>query len=122
MQFLTSPMAASAAVMFFIAQSGTTLPAHTLDHLSAYTPSAVVRIVTACEALYAAADDLAEAGLTLCAQLARIAEENAFHVLPDEPDRWSGIVAAMRRRVGETTGPDPSEDPAPLAQYAAPAT
>lgn len=121
MQFLTSPMAASSAIMFFIAQSGAALPAHTLDHLSAYTPSAVVRIVTASEALYAVADDLTETGWTLCAQLARVAEENAFHILPEEPDRWSGIVAAMRRRLGETETPDSSEDPVPLAQYLPPA-
>lgn len=117
MQFLNGPMAASSAIMFFVAQNGAALPPHTLEHLSAYTPSAVVRVVTACEALYAAADDLGEAGLTLCAQLARIAEENAFHVSVEEPDRWSSIVAAMRRRMSETSTPDPSEDPAPLAQY-----
>jgi hypothetical protein len=120
MQFLTSPAAGPSAIMFFLAQHGATLPAHTLDHLSAYVPSGVVRIVTAAEALYAAADDLTEAGWTLCAQLARIAEDNAFHVQADQPDRWAGIIAAMRRRVGETTGPDPSEDPAPLAQYLPP--
>lgn len=113
MQFLDGGFAAAApAVATFIRDHGAAIPPVTFDALAAYSPSGVDRVVSGCEALYAAADYLPPGGLVLCAQLARIAEENGFHALGQTP-RAAGVVAAMRRRLGETDGPLPAEDPAP---------
>src|SRR5205085_710463 len=92
--------AATVAVAALIRDHGTALPALTYDTLAAYTPSPVDRLVTQCEALYAAADSLPDAGLLLCAQLARIAQDGAFHHL-GQSDRAGKVIAAMRRRLGE---------------------
>lgn len=108
------------ALAVFTRDHGAGLPPVTFDALAAYFPSPVDRTVSVCEALYAAADSLGPEGWTLCAQLARVAQDNGFHEL-GQTARGAGVIAAMRRRVGETTGPDPSEDPAPLAQYLPPA-
>jgi hypothetical protein len=114
MLFLDGGFASAApAVAAFIRDHGSEIPTVTFDALAAYSPSGVDRVVSACEALYAAADALPADGLTLCAQLARIAEENGFHALGQTP-RAAGIVAAMRRRLGETTTPDPADDPPPI--------
>lgn len=116
MLFLDGGFAAAApALAAFIRDHGAALPAVTFDALAAYSPSGVDRIVSGCEALYAAADHLPADGLTLCAQLARIAQENGFHALGQTP-RAAAIIAAMRRRLGETETPDPSEDPEPIAE------
>lgn len=120
MLFLDGGFASAApAVAAFIRDHGAEIPAITFDALAAYSPSGVDRIVSACEALYAAADHLPADGLTLCAQLARIAEENGFHALGQTP-RAAGIIAAMRRRLGETATPDPSADPAPYPELTPP--
>lgn len=116
MLFLDGGFASAApAVAAFIRDHGSEVPALTFDALAAYSPSGVDRVVNGCEALYAAADHLPPAGLTLCGQLARIAEENGFHTL-GQTDRAARIIAAMRRRLGETATPDPSADPAPVAE------
>lgn len=121
MLFLEGGVAAvPPALAAYTRDFGTALPAVTFDVVAAYCPSPVERTVLVCDALYAAADYLDVEGWTLCAQLARVAQDNGFNGL-GSPERIAGIIAAMRRRVGETTGPDPSEDPAPLAQYVPPA-
>lgn len=121
MQFLEGGVAAVApALAAYVRDHGAALPPVTFDVVAAFFPSPVDRTVFVCEALYGAADSLAAEGWTLCAQLARIAQDNGFHEL-GQTDRAAGVIAAMRRRVGETTGPDPSEDPAPLPQYVPPA-
>lgn len=121
MLFLDGGFASAApALAAFIRDHGAAIPAVTFGALAAYSPSGVDRIVTACEALYAAADSLPPDGLTLCAQLARIAEENGFHAL-GQTSRAPAIIAAMRRRLGETTGPDPAVDPPAIAELIPPA-
>lgn len=113
MLFLDGGFASAAPVIAaFIRDHGSEIPVLTFDALAAYSPSGVDRVVNGCEALYAAADRLPPAGLALCAQLARIAEENGFHVLGQTP-RAAMIIAAMRRRLGETATPDPADDPTP---------
>lgn len=77
------------------------------------------------EALYAALDAISEpsaqtAAATLVGQLAAFSITMWQNLsMAEEPDRGARILAAMRRRLGETVGPDPSTDPLPLAQYAA---
>jgi hypothetical protein len=111
MLFLDGGFASAApAIAAFIRDHGAELPAVTFDALAAYSPSGVDRVVNGCEALYAAADQLRTDGLTLCAQLARLAEEHGFHAL-GQTARATGIIAAMRRRLGETETPDPADDP-----------
>jgi len=90
-------------------------------------PSVVDQVTRSVEALYAGLDAIADPvaldpAATLVGQLA------AFSVtwwqnlsMADEPDRGQRILAAMRRRVGETTGPDPSENPLPRAELIPPA-
>lgn len=121
MQFLDGSFnAAATAITDLVRDHGGTLPAPAYGALAKFWPSPVDRIVHACEALYASADALPEAGLVLCAQLARIAQENGFHAL-GQTDRAPRIIRAVRRRLGELTeaeapaAEDPEPDPAYLA-------
>jgi len=109
----------SLAISMFAMNHGLAVPEVTRTHLSAAMSqvSCVPKFSQACEALYAglpaiADGDAAEAAAVLTGQLANFVATN-FGTLSDD-NRGLKIYAAMRRRVGETTTPDPSEDPAPL--------
>lgn len=112
------------AIMVFSIAHGAGLAAYTREHLetAAGFTSPVDQFTMAAEALYAGIDDVdpasADAACTLTGQLANFVGTMWGTMSVD--GRGLAIYAAMRRRLGETEGPDPSEDPAPLPEYAAP--
>ena len=109
---------AMAAIADLIRDHGGELAPETYAELSAFRPSPVDRIVFACEALWGAVDTLPAAGQTLCAQLARMAQDGAFHEL-GQTTRGALMILGVRRRLGEldeTSAPS-ADDPAPLPQY-----
>jgi len=125
MQLYDSITELTLALTDFAITHALSLPETTRTALSAAMSQAscVPKFTESCEALYAALGSLdgpvAEASAVLAGQLANFVAAN-FGTLSQD-NRGLRIYAAMRRVVGETTGPDPSEDPAPLAQYLPPA-
>lgn len=123
MQFLDGSFgAASLAIANLIANGGPAgLPEVTFAALAGFYPSPVDRIVTGCEALYAAIQGGADVGndaVTLCAQLAQMCVTYQFHEL-GQTDRGNMIVLACRRILGEVTEQDApaAEDPVLLDQF-----
>lgn len=85
--------------------------------------SVVDAVCHAAELIYARLDEAGPLLLGLGAGLAALAAVNGWHGLAIA-GRGVGMMAALRREAGEAhptlgTWPDPSEDPAPLAQYLA---
>lgn len=110
------------AIFTFYGLHQATLPAHTRGHIetAAGFPSPVDQFTIVAEALYAGLGDIEDeaalaAATTLTGQVANFVA-TMWGTMSLE-SRGLRIYAAMRRRLGETEGPDPSEDPVPLADY-----
>ncbi len=126
MDFLTDIPSLQTAIMTFAMQSSLKLQtaAQPLFAAAASRVSPVDRIVATAECLYANQDNITDAptkalAQTLCGQCAAFAAQYAWQGMDV---RGPGIVSAMRRDLGEAapagqTWPDPSADPAPVAQW-----
>jgi len=127
MEFITEIPALRSAVVAFCIMHGAGLAPYTRGYVetAAGYASPVDQFTAMAEILYAGIDDVdpasADAACTMTGQLAQFVLTNYQTLsMGEEPDRGLRIVAAMRRRLGETPGPDPSTDPLPLDQYKAP--
>lgn len=123
MEYLSDIPAIRSAIMTFqIFHSAQIAPmtAELLLQASAQ-PSVVDETTQTVEALYAGLEAISDpasldAAATLIGQLAAFSITMWQNLsMAEEPGRGAGILAAMRRRLGETEGPDPSEDPLPRA-------
>lgn len=126
MILLTDIPALRSAIIAFYGAHGAALPGSTRGHIEAAAgvPSPVEQFTVTAEALYATLDDVTagaarDAAAMMTGQLAWFVGATFGTMSLD--DRGLRIYAAMRRRVGETTGPDPADDPAPLAEFVPPA-
>jgi hypothetical protein len=127
MQFLTDIPSASAAIMAFAMGPAARLPsgAAPLFARAAGQVSPVDAVVQVAEHLYAnqaaITDPTARAAAqTLCAQCAALAAQFGWHGMGA---RGPGLIAAMRRELGEPppagfAWPASSADPAPRPQWA----
>lgn len=124
MLVITDPMAARALLSGLAATASfAALPLDTRARLleAASAVSIVDAVCATTELMYARKGELDAWLLGAGAGLAAFATLNAWYGLAQDA-RGAGIMAAMRRDAGEAhptagTWPDPSEDPAPLAQY-----
>lgn len=126
MNFLTDISSTTSAIISFAMSGSSFLPAGAapLFAEAASAVSPVDRIVNTAEVLYANAAAITDAtakanAQTLSAQCAAFAAQNGWHGMDT---RGPGIIAAIRRNLGETAPnggawPDESEDPAPLPRW-----
>jgi len=130
MNFLADIPSLSSAVLTFAMTHSGRLPqgAAPLLATAASKVSPVDSIVSVAECLYANQAAMADAAAraaaqTLCGQCAAFAAQYGWHGMDL---RGPGMVAAMRRELGEADPagagwPDPSADPAPKPEWTAPA-
>jgi len=123
MLIIESPADARTAIMDFMMDHGSDIPADMRKQIRelSSSPSPVDQIVRTGEFLYARKDEVGPEGRTLAGGLCSYASLNGWHGM-NENDRGGKIQQAMARENGEEPvygrpWPEPDQDPEPKPEF-----